>query len=89
MIIERTVFANIWENIENNKIILLNGARQVGKSTILDLIEKKLISEKNIKQPNILRYDLEKTSDLEIWSDQTTALANLPNNPEKYYIFID
>lgn len=89
MIIERTVFANIWENIENNKIILLNGARQVGKSTILDLIEKKLISEKNIKQSNILRYDLEKTSDLEIWSDQTTALANLPNNPEKYYIFID
>ena len=89
MIIQRTILANIWQNIENNKILLLNGARQVGKSTILDLIEKKLISEKKINPKNIIRYDLEKTSDLEIWSKQSTTLATLPNNQEKYFIFID
>jgi len=89
MIILREVFAKIWENIENDKILLLNGARQVGKSTILNLIEEKLISEKGVNSSHILRYDLEKTSDLEIWSNQSTALANLPDSKEKYFIFID
>ncbi len=65
MIILREVFAKIWENIENDKILLLNGARQVEKSTILNLIEEKLISEKEVNSSHILRYDLEKTSDLE------------------------
>lgn len=90
MIIKRKIIANIWENISNNKIFLLNGARQVGKTTILKIIKQKLITEKAIAEDHILWYDLEKTDHLQIWSNQTTVLALLPtDSQEKYYIFID
>jgi predicted AAA+ superfamily ATPase len=90
MLIKRKIIANIWENIDNSKIFLLNGARQVGKTTILKIIKQKLIQEKNIAEDCIFWYDLEKTDHLQIWSSQTAALSLLPiKSDKKYYIFID
>jgi len=86
----RKVFSEIWEMVDSHEIVLLNGARQTGKTTLLKMIEEKLILEKQIKPENILWFDLEKTADLGIWSKQSSILSQLPvNSKEKYYLFID
>ncbi|MEK9183436.1 MAG: ATP-binding protein [Patescibacteria group bacterium] len=86
----RQIFAKIWENIDNQDIILLNGARQVGKTTLLKMIKEKLEKEKNVPASNILWFDLEQSTDLEIWRDQTKALSRLPlRSFERHYVFID
>jgi len=80
----------IWENIGSPDILLLNGARQVGKTTLLKMIRKRLITEKKIPRRNIYWFDLEKVEDLAIWSKQSTTLSRLPqDSKEKYYLFID
>jgi len=89
--INRNIFSSIWRKINSHEIILLNGPRQVGKTTIMKQIIEKLKKEKNIKKDQILYFDLEISEDLIIWSDQNTALSALPKNEtnKKYYIFID
>lgn len=88
--LNRQIFAKIWENIDNQDIILLNGARQVGKTTLLKMIKEKLQAEKGVPSSNILWFDLEQSTDLEIWRDQTKALSRLPlRSSERYYVFID
>ncbi len=87
---KRTVFSKIWEHIDDHRIILLNGPRQVGKTTLMKMIRNKLISEKNISKNQILWFDLEQTENLSIWSKQTTAIDALPKDTsQKYYLFID
>jgi uncharacterized protein len=87
---KRIILANIWQNIDNDQILILNGARQTGKTTLLKMIQKKLISQKKIKESHIINYDLEKSEDLAIWSDQATALKLLPKRKDlKHYLFID
>lgn len=88
--LNRQIFAKIWENIDNQDIILLNGARQVGKTTLLKMIKEKLQAEKGVPSSNILWFDLEQSTDLEIWRDQTKALSRLPlRSSERHYVFID
>lgn len=87
---KRTIFSKIWQYIDDHRIILLNGARQTGKTTLMKMIKEKLIAEKKILPDNILWFDLEKTNDLEIWSSQTKAINSLPkDNAKLYYLFID
>jgi len=87
---KRTIFKKIWQNIDSKKILLLNGARQVGKTSLLKMIKNKLIKDKNIKEKDIFWFDLEKIEDLSLWSKQSFVLNKLPVNKEgKYYIFID
>ncbi len=87
---KRTIFDKIWNYIDDHRIILLNGPRQVGKTTLLKMIKEKLISEKGVSENQILWFDLEQTTNLTIWSKQTTALDSLPKDTsQKYYLFID
>lgn len=86
----RKIFSEIWKYIDDDRIVLLNGPRQVGKTTLLKMVEEKLISEKNISKNQILWFDLEKSNHLNIWSKQTIAIDNLPkDSTKKYYLFID
>jgi len=87
----RAIFSKIWQEIDNDKIILLNGARQVGKTTLMKMVKEKLISEKNVSQDRILWFDLERTGDLADWDKQIDALNVLPvkDVSNKYYLFID
>lgn len=86
----RKILPKIWEKIDSHEIILLNGSRQVGKTTLLKMLEDKLINEKKVNKSNIYCFDLEKASDLDIFSSQSSVLALLPDSKkEKYYIFID
>ncbi len=86
----RKILTEIWNNIDNNLILLLNGARQVGKTTLMKMIKEKLFIEKNVQSDQILWFDLEQSDDLDIWSAQTFALSRLPKDDQKkYYLFID
>lgn len=86
----RKILSKIWEKIDNDQILLLNGARQVGKTSLMLMIQEKLTREREVRQDQILWFDLEKIGDLDIWSNQNTALAILPlNNNSRQYIFID
>lgn len=87
--LKRQIFGQLWQNIETDKIILLNGARQTGKTTLLRMIQEKLIKEKNVSPEQMHFFDLEKSEDLAIWSKQSVALEVLPKNGEKQYLFID
>lgn len=87
---KRTIFNKIWDYIDDHRIILLNGPRQVGKTTLLKMVKEKLLSEKNVSENQILWFDLEQTGSLTIWSKQTTAIDSLPKDTsQKYYLFID
>ncbi|HFC36158.1 MAG TPA: ATP-binding protein, partial [Candidatus Moranbacteria bacterium] len=91
MLKNRKIFPKIWKEIDSHHIILLNGARQVGKTTLMKMVREKLISERNISENKILWFDLEQTDDLEQWKTQRDALNILPlkNTSGKYYLFID
>ena len=87
----RKILPKIWEKIDSHHIIILNGARQVGKTTLLKMIKEKLISEKGVSENQILWFDLEQTDDLEQWETQRDALNTLPlkDTSQKHYLFID
>lgn len=88
----RQILARIWEKVDSPEIILLSGARQVGKTTLLQMVKEKLRSEKDVLPEEITSYDLERSTDLEIWSDQNRALSRLSSKPQKscrHYLFID
>lgn len=89
--IKREIFSKVWEKIDSHEILLLNGPRQVGKTTLMNQIREKLIKERNVLPERIFWFDLEMSEDLLIWSSQTSALAALPINDtaNKYYLFID
>jgi uncharacterized protein len=90
MLIQRKALAKIWENIDSDKLLLLNGARQTGKTTLMKMIKNKLVSERNVLEKNIFWYDLEKTEDLQLWSSQAAIFSFLPiSEKTQCYIFID
>lgn len=86
----RKILNKIWRFIDSPDILLLNGARQVGKTTLLYMLKDKLTAERHVPETHVHWFDLEKVEDLTIWSNQITALATLPlKATEHHYIFID
>ena len=90
IIIQRSVFPKIWKEIDSHHIILLNGARQVGKTTLLNMIMDKL-RRGGVRESQIHYHDLENTNDLLLWDDQQSVLAMIQSIPRdsKHYFFID
>lgn len=91
MNLSRDVFSTIWEKIDSHEIILLNGPRQAGKTTLLKMLKAKLIAERNIQEKQIFWYDLEKADDLFAWSEQKNIFSVLPlsDKTTRFYVFID
>ena len=58
-IIERELFSKVAKHLSKSEITLITGARQVGKTTLLEMLEKWLIKEKNIASENIFYYNLD------------------------------
>jgi len=86
----RQILAKIMQEIDSPDIIILTGPRQVGKTSLLKMVQEKLISEHAVNPDNIHWFDLEQVANLEIWQNQTLALSRLPlNSSERHYIFID
>jgi uncharacterized protein len=81
---------SVWQSKTNRKPLILRGARQVGKST--------LIKKFGSTYPNFISLNLEKQNDKkyfakerdvrEIWQ-QLIFEKNLPNDPKNTLLFID
>lgn len=91
MFIKRQIFDKIWKEVHSPDILLLNGPRQSGKTTLLQMIAEKLKTESNVPENRLLFFDLENVDHLNIWSNQAAAKSVLPlsDNQNKYFVFID
>ncbi len=84
---KRFIYNSILSQLNNKKIVVLVGARQVGKTTLLKQIKKNLI--KNNKQSYY--FTLEDKDILKEFNENPKNLFNYINmkNKAKQYVFID
>lgn len=89
MYIKRKIYDVLLENLDNNKIIILTGARQVGKTS---LMKKLLESVKNGQNTAFIDMDLvsnlDKTESLDKFLD-FLILNGYSKEKEKFYVFVD
>ncbi|NCF75351.1 MAG: AAA family ATPase, partial [Xanthomonadaceae bacterium] len=57
--IKRDILQPIIDHLDEKEITVIIGPRQVGKTTLLDQIEKYLLQEKQISKTNIFRFNLD------------------------------
>lgn len=74
----RQIFSNLIEQKDKKQIVFLLGARQVGKTTLLKMLQKKLGKE----NPS-LYLDLDLTKNLELFSSLENLIDYLKNNGYK------
>lgn len=88
--LKRDIFDTLASHLEEPEITVLIGARQVGKTTLLDQLEQDLLC-KGIEQEDILRFNMDLEQDIERLSSQTEFLNLLKFNlgEKKKYIFVD
>ena len=90
-LIYRPIVGKIYAQMEKNNIIILIGARQVGKTSILKLLIDKV--RENKPPSPIFYFDLEKEELIEIFQSYKTLLNWLKlqgaDLDEEIYLFID
>jgi len=89
MLYPRKIFPTLLENVKNRKIIVLTGARQVGKTTLLKMIRAKIAAENNS-----VFLDMDLLADQEIGRSLESFLDFLRLNGyseknKRFFIFID
>ncbi len=92
IMIKRDIFEPIISHLQEKEITVIIGPRQVGKTTILNQIEKHLLHKNNISNKNIFRFNLDIATDRELFQKQEDVIAFIKNrqvNEEKMYFFID
>ena len=92
MIFSRKIesFLSTWKAKSNRKPLILRGARQVGKSTLINKFGENypFFISLNLERPNDRRF-FEKEKDVkEIWQ-QILFERNIPNQPQNTLLFID
>lgn len=84
----REIYPKLISEKDNNKIIILLGARQVGKTTLLKELQREVQ-----KEATTLYLDLDFLANYEIVSSTDNLIAYLKQNDfhkgEKYYLFLD
>jgi len=95
-LLPRQIFSKIIPYLEQDNIILLTGARQTGKTSLLYLLIRYLLEEKNIASSQIIYLDLENIYDfnlLESLKDFNKFWQVLKDKgvdlKKKVYVFID
>ncbi|MDP4008631.1 MAG: ATP-binding protein [Candidatus Peregrinibacteria bacterium] len=83
----RYILPELIKNLKNSKILALVGSRQVGKSSLMDLMIEDLL--KSVKPTNILYFNLDDFSIQELFSSPGSFISYLGGITEKKYIFID
>jgi predicted AAA+ superfamily ATPase len=86
--ISREIFPQLVENLSNEKIIILKGARQTGKTTLLRELEKHISQEKKA----FLFAD--NLSNKDVFSDPESLIRHISlkygfAKGEKFFLFID
>jgi len=91
----RRVTENILTRLlKDERLVVLLGARQVGKTSIMQLLMDKLLNVKRIEKNRVFYFDLEDMSLLEIVNrgiDEFIAFleANGANLKERCFVFLD
>lgn len=90
-IVERTVKNALIEHLKEKEITMLLGPRQVGKTTLLNVLSSHLL-EQNTLQGNIFYFNLDIITDLEFFKSQDAVIdfikdRTIGNN--FIYFFID
>jgi uncharacterized protein len=89
MIFKRKILPKLLDNIENNKIIILTGPRQVGKTTLLKMIYAKIA-----QKSKAIFLDMDLTANQEFGKDLSKFISYLNLNgysqkEERFYVFVD
>ena len=87
----RKKLQEIIQYLDNEDIIVLLGARRVGKTTLLLQIKNFLTQEKSVEENNIYFLNLDVIDDLMIIKDQSSFIKYIKSRmgKEKIYFFID
>lgn len=92
MIFSRKIEANLaaWKAKSNRKPLILRGARQVGKSTLIQKMGRQYrhFIALNLEKPTDRKYFVKEREVREIWQ-QLIFERNLPNAPHDTLLFID
>ena len=86
----RSILTVLFDNIDNDKMIGIVGSRQVGKSSVLFLLIKHLLQEKQIPPTDIFYFNLDDLKLHELFANAPDFL-NFIGTPasRRRYIFID
>ena len=92
MLFKRKVLSKMMDYMDDREGIVIQGARQVGKTSIMKLIMQEL-EEKGITKERLIYMDLEDFKLLKICNDGIDSLLNYIDfkygGKEKVYLFID
>ena len=90
-IVRREIFDDVVLHMEKPEITLITGARQVGKTVLMNMVKEWLINEKNIPEDNVLSFNLDLIKDWEFFQDQSRFIEFLRGKSEnkKLYVFVD
>jgi len=89
MLYPRKILENIRKWFFEKEIIILNGPRQVGKTSLLKIIKKELLDQ-NILEENIFYLNLEEINILtDLNENPENLLKYITNHNNKNYFFID
>ena len=80
----------VWKSKPNRKPLILRGARQVGKSTLIQKMGSQYTHFifLNLEKPNDKKYFSKEREVKDVWQ-QLIFEKNLPNDPSKTLLFID
>lgn len=89
MVYSRKIYKTLEENIDNNKIIILTGSRQVGKTTLLRMLEERVAA-----QHKTVFLDMDIVSNHDMGERLESLLDFLTLNGyaeklQKFFLFID
>ena len=89
--IKRQILPQVIDHLSKPEITVLLGPRQVGKTTLMQMMQDHLRSKPEQESATILSYNLDLIRDLELFADQQRVIdtINLSRGDQKAYVFID
>ena len=89
MLYSRKILENINKWLFEKEIIILNGPRQIGKTSLLKLIKKQLLDQ-SVPKKNIFYLNLEELDILDdLNKNPENLLKYITDSDNKNYFFID
>lgn len=89
--IPRNLLKDVVAHLESPEITLITGARQVGKTVLLQMLKDHLIENEKILPENIFYFNLDIVKDWEFFQEQNQLIEFLKtrSRKNKIYLFVD
>ena len=91
-LLKRNLFNHIVDHLQAKEMTVIIGPRQVGKTTLLEQIQKYLTGKKKINPKALFYFNLDITKDLALFSRQENVINFIKDRQRKnetMYLFID